>query len=192
MRRAAVISLALALAVGGCGGHKRTIPHARGESFLTQLDKIGSQFDNGACRGAHAKVQSLEAQATALPSSVDPEVKRNLVDGIDRLNRLVARDCRRPTRTNTTTTPTVTTPTETTTTPTVTIPAPTTTAPAPTSTTPAPTTTSPSGGGVTVPSNPTGAVPPGADGAATGQGSGTGAAGAATGRGSATSGRGGG
>lgn len=167
MRRALVICAALtlvlaALAVAGCGGQKRTIPTRMAESFLRQLDNIGSQVDTKACSGAHAKVAALLAQARQLPSSVDPTVRRNVVAGIARLDTLVARDCQKPPpQTNTNTTPTV--PTETVpTTPTNTLPTtPTQTAPPPTSTTPPPTSTTPppttGGGGVTVPGGTTGA-----------------------------------
>ena len=143
MRRAFCIplTLVLAVAVTGCGGaSKRTIPTRTAESFLSQLDKIGSQFDTHSCSGAHAKVVSLVDQARALPSSVDPEVKSNLVAGLKRLDSLVQQDCQKPPpQTNTNTTPTNTAPTNTTPTNTV-----------PSNTTPSTTPTSP-GGGVTVP-----------------------------------------
>jgi len=94
----AVILVAVVMAIAGCGSQKRTIPTKEGQSFLKQLDNIGSQVDNGACSGAEDKVNSLENQISGLPSSVDPEVKRNLVDGVQRLAVLVRKDCQRPTR----------------------------------------------------------------------------------------------
>jgi hypothetical protein len=155
-----VLVAGVAFAVAGCGSHKRTIPTRQAQSFLQQLDNIGSQVDNGACTGASAKVRALAVQVRGLPSSVDSEVKRNLEEGVARLGTLVSRQCQRPTPTNTTpttTVPTVTVPT--TTVPTNTVPtAPTTTPTTPTtpSTTPTtpPSTTAPGGGGgggVTVP-----------------------------------------
>ncbi len=157
----AVLVIALVVVFAGCGSQKRTIPTAKAQSFLQQLDKISSQFDNGACVGAAAKVRALQSQVSDLPNSVDSTVKRNLTDGVARLHTLVTQQCQRPTPTNTTpTTPTVTAPTTTVpTTPTNTVPPPTTTTPPPTTTTPPPTTTTPpptttpggGGGGVTVP-----------------------------------------
>ena len=153
-----VILVAAAFAIAGCGSQKRTIPTKEGQSFLRQLDNISSQVDNGACTGAEDKVNSLENQISALPSSVDPQVKRNLLDGVQRLAVLVRRNCQRPTPTNTTptTVPTVpTTPTNTVpTTPTTpnTVPTtPTTTPTSPTTTPTTPSTTPGGGGGVTVP-----------------------------------------
>lgn len=162
MRRAALIvvaALAVALLLGGCGGGgKRTIPTKRAESMLAQLDKIGSQFDNNACTGAGAKVRALESQARALPGSVDAEVRRNLVAGLQRLDALVSRQCQRPTPTNTTpTTPTVPSVPTTTAPPTNTTPTTTPTTPTTTPTTPNTTPTTPGGGGgVTVPGGTTG------------------------------------
>jgi len=157
---AAVLVAAVVVAVAGCGGQKRTIPTHTAQSFLTQLDKIGEQFDNGSCTGASAKVAALANQVRQLPSSVDSEVKRNLQAGVARLARLV-QSCQRQTPTNTT--PTTTVPT--TTVPTATVPTttvPTNTVPTntvPTNTVPPPTTTPTtpgSGGGVTVPSGTVG------------------------------------
>lgn len=150
---------ALVVLLAGCGGQKRTIPTAKAQSYLQQLDKIGEQFDNGSCTGASAKARALETQVRSLPSSVDATVRRNLIAGVARLESLVSQQCQRPTPTNTTpTTPTVpTTPTTvptvpTNTVPTTTTPPPTTpTTPNTTPTTPPPTTTPGGGGGVTVP-----------------------------------------
>jgi len=157
---AVLLVIVLVLALAGCGSQKRTIPTAKAQSFLQQLDNISSQVDNGACVGAEAKARALESQVRALPSSVDSEVKRNLIAGVVRLEKLVSQQCQRPTPTNTTpTTPTVTTtPTTVPTTPTNTVPTtPTTPTTTPTTPTTTPTTPPPSntvpggGGGVTVP-----------------------------------------
>jgi hypothetical protein len=143
-------------ALAGCGSQKRTIPTKQAQSFLSQLDAIGSQVDNGACTGAGAKVRALGVQVRALPRSVDSEVKRNLEEGVARLGTLVSQQCQRPTPTNTTpttTVPTVTVPTTTvppTTVPTTPTTTPTTPTTTPTTTTPPPTTPG-GGGGVTVP-----------------------------------------
>jgi hypothetical protein len=163
-----VILVAVGFAIAGCGSQKRTIPTKQAQSFLRQLDNISSQVDNGACTGAEDKVNSLENQVSALPSSVDPEVKRNLIAGVQRLAVLVRKDCKRPTPANTTptTVPTVpTTPTTTVPTNTVpTTPSTTPTTPSTTPTTPGTTPTTPSttpggGGGVTVPGTIGGGTP---------------------------------
>jgi hypothetical protein len=158
---AAVLVAAVAVAVAGCGGQKRTIPTRSAQSFLAHLDKIGEQFDNGSCTGASAKVAALASQVRQLPSSVDSEVKRNLQAGVARLARLV-QSCQRQTPTNTTPTNTVpTTTVPTTTVPTTTVPpttVPSNTVPSntvpPTTTTPPPNTGG--GGGVTVPGSTVG------------------------------------
>jgi hypothetical protein len=163
VRLTTVAVIALALVLSSCGGgNKRTIPTKDAQAFLQQLDKIQSQFDNGACVGARAKAAALESQVRQLPSSVDPEVRKNLTAGVARLQVLVSRQCQRATPTNTTPTITQTVPTITQTVPTTTTPPPTTTTPPPTTTTPPPTGTTPpgGGGGVTVPgtTNPSGGV----------------------------------
>ncbi|HEX8855966.1 MAG TPA: hypothetical protein VF752_10230 [Thermoleophilaceae bacterium] len=150
-RRAAGLAAPLAaaaLAFAGCGGDgvdnaKHGIPQSDAQAILTQLDQIGSQFDNKACNGASAKVRELQTRVDGLPRSVDADLRRELVNGVRHLDQLVADQCQRPepTQTETTTTPSETTPPPTTeTTPTETQPPPTQTEPPPTTTTPTPTT----------------------------------------------------
>jgi hypothetical protein len=164
--------VAAVLAFAGCGGDgvdnaKHGIPQGDAQAILTQLDQIQSQFDNGACNGASAKVRELEGRVEGLPRSVDSDLRRELVNGVRRLDQLVSDQCQRPepTQTQTTTTPTQTTPpTQTQTTPTQTQPPPTETQP-PTTTTPTP--TSPGTGG-TPPSTGNGTGNAGGNGAGDG------------------------
>jgi hypothetical protein len=165
---AGVLGLGVVVAMSGCGSQKRTIPTKTAQSMLAQLDKITSQYDNGACNGTKAKVDSLAAQARNLPNSVDSEVKQNLVDGIARLRTLV-QTCKpaQPTTTTPTTVPSV--PTVTNTVPTApTQSTPTTVPTAPTTTPTAPTTTPTTpGGGTTVPGTGGGVTVPGTIGGGT-------------------------
>ena len=139
------------LALAGCGGQKQghTIEPADAQSLIAGLDRVGQQFDSGACNGAQAKVRDLQNAAAQLPSTVDPEVKNNIEAGLRRLEGLVVRDCKRPETTTTSssttssTTPTTTSSTTTTTSATTTPPTTTTTA----------TTTDNNGGGGVIPPN---------------------------------------
>jgi hypothetical protein len=153
----AVIAVAVGVALAGCGSQKRTIPTKTGQSLLGQLDTIQSQYDNGSCSGTRAKANTLVGEMRKLPSSVDPEVKKNLIAGAQRLGQLV-QDCKPAQPTNTTpttvpTAPTQTVPTQTV--PTQTVPTntvPTNTAPTGPTTTPNTAPTTPGGGGgVSVP-----------------------------------------
>jgi hypothetical protein len=136
MRAATLIALVLVLAVAGCGGgnDKKTIPAGNAQSLIAGLDRVSDQFDNGACNGAQAKVSDLQNAADNLPSSVDPEVKKNIQDGLQRLNDLVQRDCQRSETTTTSSTTSSTTPTTTSTTTTTSSSSPTTTSTTSTST----------------------------------------------------------
>jgi len=149
MRAAACIGVIAALALAGCGGEKQghTIEPADAQSLISGLDRVGQQFDSGACSGARAKVQDLEDAAARLPSSVDPEVKNNIVAGLRRLEGLVQRDCKRPETTTTSSTTSSTTPTTTSTTTT------TSSTSTSTSTTSTSTTSDNNGGGGVVPPN---------------------------------------
>jgi hypothetical protein len=156
MRAAACIGVIAALALAGCGGEKQghSIEPGDAQSLIAGLDRVGQQFDSGACNGAQAKVRDLENAAAQLPSTVDPEVKNNIEAGLRRLEGLVSRDCKRPeTTTTSSTTSSSSTPTTTSTT--------TTTSSTSTSTSTTSTSTSDNnGGGGVVP--PNGGTGPGA------------------------------
>jgi hypothetical protein len=155
MRAAACIGVIAALALAGCGGEKQghSIEPGDAQSLIAGLDRVGQQFDSGACNGAQAKVRDLENAAAQLPSTVDPEVKNNIEAGLRRLEGLVSRDCKRPETTTTSSTTSSSTPTTTSTT--------TTTSSTSTSTSTTSTSTSDNnGGGGVVP--PNGGTGPGA------------------------------
>ena len=168
MTYGAATAIALcALALAGCGSgddEGDPIPTRDGNRMVALLELAERQSDAGTCNGALAKVREARGIADGLPDGVDPEVRRELLDGLDRLAELVDNGCSQveeePTDTVTTPEPTTTTPEPTTTTPepTTTTPEPTTTTPEPTTTTPEPTTPAPS------PGDGTGGTPPGQSG----------------------------
>jgi hypothetical protein len=112
--------------------------------MVALLQKADSQASAGTCTGAQAKVQEAEGVLAALPKSVDPKLRTELANGMERLRTLIADQCQRPQQSTTTTTPTDTTTTQTTTTPTDTTP---------TTTTTTPTTTTGTGGTPPPPAN---------------------------------------
>jgi hypothetical protein len=102
--------------------------------MIALLQQADSQGSAGTCAGAQAKVREAEGVVATLPKSVDPKLRSELANGMERLRTLIADQCQRPQPSTTTTTPTETTTTQTTTTPTTTTPT------TPTDTTPTDTT----------------------------------------------------
>jgi outer membrane murein-binding lipoprotein Lpp len=155
MRAAVCTIVVLALAVAGCGSkQKKTIPASNAQALLTQLDQTASNFDKGNCNGAEFDVGQLQDKANRLPSSVDPEVKTNIQNGLTRLSTLVHDNCQKPQTTTTTSSSTTSS-----TTPSTTITTTTSSTSTSTSTSSTSTSTSSSTGGGVVP--PTGTAPSG-------------------------------
>jgi hypothetical protein len=146
-----VALLGAALVAAGCGSDeekpKPSIPAASVQELEVRLDEVQRRFDSGTDEnnpGACADLEedtfpAIQDLLDGLPSSVDPEVKDTLEEGLARLRELTQEGCAgvEPTETETTeettpleteTTPpeTVTTPPETETTPPPTTPQPTT------------------------------------------------------------------
>lgn len=165
-----VAAIAALLAASGCGQRGSLIPKTNAQALLLKLDVIEQQMASGACDQLPSSIGDAQAQVNALPSSVDPELRSRIEEGIANLTTQAPRDCAAGTLTTTTTTTTATTPTVTTatqTTPTATTPTQTV---VPTTTTPVPTTTTP------VPTTPTVTATPPTGGAGTGGSGGTGGA----------------
>ena len=87
--RTTVLACALAAVLAGCGsGDDATIPKDEGENLVTTLDAIESSLTTNNCGLIGDQVASFANQVAALPDDVDPEVKKGLVDGADRLIEL--------------------------------------------------------------------------------------------------------
>jgi hypothetical protein len=149
---AGMLGFASPVLIAACGGDERLIPGDSAGRLQSGLDDVRSAVAAGDCDGASQALRSAQDEAAALPSTVDPRLRRELIDGIGRLSKVAAPECRENARTTTTETTT----TQTTTT---TVPQTTTTAPPPTTTTaPPPTTTEPPPPTTTEP--PAESVPP--------------------------------
>jgi hypothetical protein len=171
MKRAtALLLLAFAIALGGCGGgsDKPTIPHDEGATLLRHLQKArDAAGDPQQCDRLTAAVAAAQSDVQSLPSSVDKDTRDSLVNGVDNLQETARSECENAQTTDTTTTPTDTTPTTTTETT-----APTTTTETQTQTTTTETAPPTTGTQTTPPQVPTETVP------GNGNGNGNGGAGA--------------
>jgi hypothetical protein len=146
-----------ALALGGCGSDDAAlIPQGDAEQLSALVAKAGEQSAAGECERARSAVAEARARLGGLPRKTDAQLKANLEDWLEHLDKRIASDCEAPKPERTTTpTPTPTpTPKET--------PAAPTPTPTPSATsTPVPTPTATST--VAPPEEPqgTGGVPPG-------------------------------
>jgi hypothetical protein len=157
------------LVLPGCGSKKSQgspIPSQQANRMIALLQQADTQASSGICRGADAKVRQAQGVLDGLPRSVDPNVRRDLADGLARLRSLISQQCQPPQQTQTQTTQTQTTQTQTTQTDTT--PTDTTTTPTDTTTTPTDTTTTP-----TTPTTTTTTPPPTPTGTGTGTSTGT-------------------
>jgi hypothetical protein len=105
------------LVLPGCGGSSnggKSIPRTDANHLIALIQRADTQSSAGTCSGAAAKVREAQGVANNLPSSVDKDVRRGIIDGLDHMLSLIQGECQRPQQTQTDTTPTDTTPTDTT------------------------------------------------------------------------------
>jgi outer membrane biosynthesis protein TonB len=163
--RSLLLAAGLSALLAGCGSENAAlIPQGDADRLSALVAEAGDASAAGECATAERAVREAEQQLSGLPRKTDKDLKANLSDWLDHLNRQIGDECgaqaeQTPTPTPTpdqTETPTPTpSPTET--------PVPTET-PTPTPT-PAPT-VDPGTGGDPAPAEPppTGGVPPGDEG----------------------------
>ena len=153
--RSPLVAAALgALALAGCGSDNAAlIPQRDAERLSALVARAGEQSAAGECARARSAVAEAKARLGGLPRKTDAQLKANLEDWLDHLDKRIASDCEAPKPERTTTPEPTPTPEETPATPTPT--------PTPSATsTPVPTPTATST--VAPPEEPqgTGGVPP--------------------------------
>jgi outer membrane biosynthesis protein TonB len=163
--RSLLVAAGVSALLAGCGSENETlIPQSDADQLSSLVAEAGDASAAGECDAARRAVREAEQQLSGLPRRTDANLKENLRDWLDYLNRQIGDECSPEPEATPTATPTET-PTET---PTPT-PTPTETpTPTPTPTeTPTPTpTVDPGTGGEEGPEEPgdSGGVPPGDEG----------------------------
>jgi hypothetical protein len=163
--RSLLVAAGVSALLAGCGSeNEKLIPQSDADQLSSLVAEAGDASAAGECDAARRAVRDAEQQLSGLPRRTDANLKENLRDWLDYLNRQIGDECSAEPEATPTATPTET-PTET---PTPT-PTPTETpTPTPTPTeTPTPTpTVDPGTGGEEGPEEPgdSGGVPPGDEG----------------------------
>jgi outer membrane biosynthesis protein TonB len=96
MRHRALLALALACAAlaAGCGqDNPRLIPEDRATALVDTVDQIESACSDEDVIAAQQQVDEARAQVTELPRQVDPQLKENLLQWLEQIERRLDRDC---------------------------------------------------------------------------------------------------
>jgi outer membrane murein-binding lipoprotein Lpp len=134
--RTGLLTLALALFVAGCGSsNPKLLAQTDADKLNASVDQIQQACDSGNAGQVRQRTQGTRDLIDGLPRRVDKQLKQNMSDWLDQIDKRASRDCGASTPTATPSATETPTPTATAT------PAPTTT-PTPTETaTPTPTAT---------------------------------------------------
>ena len=95
IRRASLVpALVAAALLAGCGETNRAlIPEERAQAMLETLDSAESACNDNNVQDAQRAVDDLSAQANELPRRVDAQLKQNMQDWVQQVNRRLDRDC---------------------------------------------------------------------------------------------------
>jgi outer membrane biosynthesis protein TonB len=94
MRRVVLLGLAAALLGAGCGQDERgLIPQDRSQQLVAAVDRIEAACADEDPAAASAAVAEAGALVNELPRSVDADLKANLNDWLQQVDRRVDRDC---------------------------------------------------------------------------------------------------
>jgi len=93
---AVALALLAAVLLGACGdeGSKREISSDNAAALRAALDAVEQRVETHDCTGAVEQVSSFRARVDELPRRVDGDLRRALSASADRLETLVARQCR--------------------------------------------------------------------------------------------------
>jgi outer membrane biosynthesis protein TonB len=94
MRRLPLLVLVVA-ALAGCGqSNPKLIPASNADALLQTADRIAQACSNEDRSEARAQVRLAQREIEGLPRAVDPDLKQNLQDWIDRIQGRIPQDCR--------------------------------------------------------------------------------------------------
>jgi hypothetical protein len=94
--------LATALLAAGCGSSQKQLLTQREATRLERtLEQARRAAEAGQCQEAAQLADKGSRQAQNLPSRVDPDLQRNLVDGFEHLRTTIEDECAKPQETPT-------------------------------------------------------------------------------------------
>jgi hypothetical protein len=94
MRRVVLLGLAAALLGAGCGQDERgLIPEDRSQELVAAVDRIEAACADEDPAAASAAVAQAGALVNELPRRVDADLKANMNDWLQQIDRRVDRDC---------------------------------------------------------------------------------------------------
>jgi outer membrane biosynthesis protein TonB len=81
-----------ALAVA-CGNSSELLSERRAARLTGDVDRVAEAVRQGDCEATSVRLQELQAEVAELPSSVSPDLRRNLEDGVTRLASQAVEEC---------------------------------------------------------------------------------------------------
>lgn len=89
-----ILVLAAGMVVTACGEDRSHLfPGETVREITANIDTVQRLVDEGQCFEALKAADAVQDQAEALPSTVDPKLKRSLIDGVVTLTIRVGRQC---------------------------------------------------------------------------------------------------
>jgi hypothetical protein len=102
-----------ACSLAACGGGAGLLSSDQATNFNAALDSVSTAVQNGNCAAANNAADSLRNEVANLPPSVNPSLKANLNEGVQKATIYAQTACRSSTTSKTTTSSTTTTDTTT-------------------------------------------------------------------------------
>ncbi len=92
----------LALAAAGCGsGGEGQLSSAQAKRLIGYVDAARAAFDDGQCAAARSQAGEGARRAARFKGELDEELRQNLIDGFNHLERELASNCDKPKETAT-------------------------------------------------------------------------------------------
>ncbi|MET0684712.1 MAG: hypothetical protein ABW060_05315 [Solirubrobacteraceae bacterium] len=88
------IGLGVLVLASGCGSeNKALIPQANADQLVSLVQDAGSASASGDCDGARDSVQEAQLELNGLPRRTDADLKQNISEWLDHLDREIEQNC---------------------------------------------------------------------------------------------------
>lgn len=93
MRSSALIAILVAGSLAACGNDERLVPASNASSIDAALQRVADATNSGDCAGATSALADAQKAFDELPSSVDAQLRKSILQGLEQLTQTVPDQC---------------------------------------------------------------------------------------------------
>lgn len=93
MRSSALIAILVAGSLAACGSDEKLVPASNATSIDAALQRVADATNSDDCAGATSALADAQKAFDELPSSVDAQLRKSILQGLEQLTQTVPEQC---------------------------------------------------------------------------------------------------